>query len=482
MAKLTQKTLEAIGPDQNGSSIRDDGNLIGRIRAKADGEISVSFYFRYRSMGRRIDHSCGTWPEKSLSEIRLMRDKSRVQLGEKKDPASEKIISKHEVRAATAAKLAAIVAEKNANKTLQDMFDAWLGDGVKRKDDNAELIRSFNADVLPIIGTIQIKSLTYSDLNGVLKKMVGRGVNRAAVIMRNNFVQMFAWADERQPWRKLLSEGNPAKLIKIKNIVSKDYDFNDERSRVLSPDEIRELRDVFDKSQISFDTAPNRRSTERPIAQTTRIGAWIMLSTMCRVGEMLKSRWENIDLEKGTWLIPKRDVKDNVAELNICLSNFSIEQFKQLKELAGDSKWCFPTRRKDEQNRSKSKDIHVCVKSISKQVGDRQSMFKKAKDGTPRKKMACRKHDNTLVLADGKNGAWTPHDLRRTGATMMQGLGVSLDIIDRCQNHILAGSKVRRAYLHYDYADEKREAWQLLGDRLEQILKPAEIRNTSTAA
>lgn len=82
------------------------------------------------------------------------------------------------------------------------------------------------------------------------------------------------------------------------------------------------------------------------------------------------------------------------------------------------------------------------VKSIAKQLGDRQSMFKKAKDGTARKPMKNRRHDNTLVLGAGKNGAWTPHDLRRTGATLMQRLKVPLDIVDRCQNRVLAGSKL----------------------------------------
>jgi MFS family permease len=77
---------------------------------------------------------------------------------------------------------------------------------------------------------------------------------------------------------------------------------------------------------------------------------------------------------------------------------------------------------------------------------------------------------DTLVLADGQNGDWTPHDLRRTGATMMQALGVSLDVIDRCQNHVLAGSRVRRHYLHHDYAEEKKSAWNLLGDRLSAVL------------
>lgn len=74
-----------------------------------------------------------------------------------------------------------------------------------------------------------------------------------------------------------------------------------------------------------------------------------------------------------------------------------------------------------------------------------------------------RRNNDSLVLADGKNGEWTPHDLRRAAFTMRQALRVSPDVIDRCQNHVLPGSKVRRHYLHHDYAEEKREAWQRLG-------------------
>jgi hypothetical protein len=53
---------------------------------------------------------------------------------------------------------------------------------------------------------------------------------------------------------------------------------------------------------------------------------------------------------------------------------------------------------------------------------------------------------------------------------MRQALRVSPDVIDRCQNHVLPGSKVRRHYLHHDYAEEKREAWQRLGQRIDAIL------------
>ncbi|MFL4033988.1 hypothetical protein LER27_13850, partial [Pseudomonas aeruginosa] len=101
----------------------------------------------------------------------------------------------------------------------------------------------------------------------------------------------------------------------------------------------------------------------------------------------------------------------------------------------------------------------------SKLIGDRQCRFKNRS-----KPLTGRHHDDSLVLSKGSKGEWTPHDLRRTGATMMQELGVTLEIIDRCQNHLLGGSKVRRHYLHHDYAKEKTRAWDLLGSRLETIL------------
>ena len=53
---------------------------------------------------------------------------------------------------------------------------------------------------------------------------------------------------------------------------------------------------------------------------------------------------------------------------------------------------------------------------------------------------------------------------------MMQALGVMPDVIDRCQNHVLAGSRVRRHYLKHDYAGEAKQAWAKLGAAIETAL------------
>lgn len=70
-----------------------------------------------------------------------------------------------------------------------------------------------------------------------------------------------------------------------------------------------------------------------------------------------------------------------------------------------------------------------------------------------------------LVRRVNWGGGWTPHDLRRTGATMMGELGIMGEVIERCLNHV-EGNKLKRIYQRHELKAEQREAWRLLGDRL----------------
>ena len=75
------------------------------------------------------------------------------------------------------------------------------------------------------------------------------------------------------------------------------------------------------------------------------------------------------------------------------------------------------------------------------------------------------KQTNSLALAGGK---WTPHDLRRTGATLMAELGVLPDVVERCLNHT-EQTKMKRIYQRSQYEAAMREAWQKLGTRLSML-------------
>ena len=450
--------LKAVPPSWAGDTLPDGNGLLGTVRVSGDGPAAIHFRYGFKRAGKKSWHYCGTWPVTSLDGIRNARDEARARLKQGLDPnesrAAERITQREQVQAIIQAE----TRRRTEDASLLDMVNAWLADGVTRKDGNAEIRRSFDKDLLPSLGTKPVRCITESDLQGVLRTMVARGVNRMAVNVSRDIKQMFGWAEKRQPWRRLLLEGNPANLIVMERIVAAHYDMSNVRARVVSPDELRELQDIFDRTRAEYENASNRRAAVRPLQTATQIALWICLATTCRIGELLMARWEHVDLDGATWFIPKENVKGakgQKQEQFVFLSDFALQHYRRLKALTGDTEWCFPSRDGKQ---------HVCVKSVSKQVGDRQTRFKN------RKQLRNRRNDDTLVLKNGSHGEWTPHDLRRTAATMMQALGVAPDVIDRCQNHVLSGSRVRRHYLHHDYADEKRAAWRMLGARIESIL------------
>ena len=67
---------------------------------------------------------------------------------------------------------------------------------------------------------------------------------------------------------------------------------------------------------------------------------------------------------------------------------------------------------------------------------------------------------------------WTIHDLRRTAASGMARLGVSLVVIEKVLNHVsgsLAG--VVGVYQRHEFANEKRAALQQWADYVERLVR-----------
>ncbi len=458
MAKLTAKKLEAFTADDHGTVLREDGGLVAKVRAGVRG-VTIIFRFEFKHEGVKRDLSLGSWPKKSLAQIRAERDEVKAVTTKGILPAAARKAANIEAQAAVAATIALAEQSIAENKTVSELFEDWIRDGVSREDANAELRRSFTKDVLPVIGKKPLRSLTEKDLLTVLRSVKARGLNRTLVIRSNDIGQMLRWAEKRKPWRSLMVDGNPAELIDVKQLL--DHDYQEERNRLLSPDEIRELRDIFARLEFEYEAldAGEKYSGVRPANRRVQCAVWICLGTLCRIGELLKAEWKHLDLEKGSWFIPAEATKGHKGKRqdhHVFLSAFASKQFKVLRAHTGHTRFCFPSR--DESS-------HVDTKTISKLIGDRQCSLKNRS-----KPLSGRHHDDSLVLSQGTKGEWTPHDLRRTGATLMQELGVNLDIIDRCQNHQLGGSKVRRHYLHYDYAKEKSAAWRALGEHLTDIL------------
>lgn len=416
MAKLTAKELAALTERDAGAVIRDEGSLSGRVSLRKKG-IAIPFYFQFRWKGIYTRFSCGTWPNKPLTEIRKERNEARDLVATGINPNEHKRAGKVRQKAELAAQLAEADRQKSKELTLLDLAGEWLRDGVARKDGNAELRRKFTKDLYPALGSKVISSISEHDLRNVVRSVMARGATRQAIGLYSDIVQMFGWAQKRQPWRTLLVDGNPADLVEINKLVPSDY--QEERTRVLSSSELQELHYRFEKMTADYAALPAGEKYDgiRPLKPESQFALWICLGTLCRIGELLQAEWKNVDLKNGVWFIPVANVKGRRGKKqdhHVFLSTFATRYFSKLRLLTGNSQWCFP---------AKHHDGHVDLKVISKQVGDRQSRFKN------RKPLSRRRHDDTLVLSGGTNGEWTPHDLRRTGATMMQAWGISLDVI-----------------------------------------------------
>jgi integrase len=231
--------------------------------------------------------------------------------------------------------------------------------------------------------------------------------------------QMFRFAVDRD-----IIEFDPTVSLSIAKTTTKPT----ERDRVLSDDEIRLLK-------IKMPEAGFMPSTECAI--------WIMLSTCCRVGELSKAQWKHIDFQNKTFVIPSENSKNGKAH-TIFLSDFALQQFELLAKTRQSDEWLFLNR---------TKTSHVCDKSLSKQIDGRQNSV-----------IHSNRSSNNAALTL-PNGKWTPHDLRRTGATIMGNLGVQSDVIEKCLNHSQE-NKLKRVYQHQKLEAEQAQAWKLLGDKL----------------
>lgn len=428
MATLTELGLKSLTDKNVGESIYE-GSIRGKVRATKKG-ISVDFTLKYKFEGKLKELSLASWPKSSLKEIRASATAARNTLDQGNDPISirqsdklkQAIQAKDQERELKNQLQQQIAHEKRL--TVNALFENWLKlDLVNRKDGGKEIRRMFEKDVLAIIGEMAVEDVRKAHVINVIDTLLARGVNRMTKLILSLMRQMFRFAQDRD-----IIENDPTSSIRKAKVGGKDT----VRDRVLSDIEIKSL-----KLQLP----------DANLLKTTECALWIMLSTCCRIGEICKAEWQHLDLQAGTWKIPADNSKNGKAH-TIYLSEFAMRHFEVLFTLKNSEKWVFPNT----QNTN-----HVCEKSMTKQIGDRQL----AEGRLP---MSGRsKYCRTLKLADGK---WTPHDLRRTGATIMGNLGIRPDVIEKCLNHI-EQNKMKKTYQHQALTAEQQEAWKSLGERLD---------------
>ncbi len=416
--KITDMAFRNLKASDKVQIIADGGGLIIRVRAQKDGG-AVSFMLSYRIEGKQRQI---TLKAKSLKEARKQRDDYKELVKQGKDPGIERTLQIERIRQQQLDEQAALT-KLQARVTVNDLFIRWHDTDLINRKDKAEIVRMFNKDVLPVLGELFVEDVRKGHITQVTDALLVRGVAHLARNILKLMRQMFRFAVDRD-----IIEFDPTASLSVTKTTTKPT----ERDRILSEVEIRALA---------------RQLPDANLLKSTECAVWIALSTMCRIGELSKAQWAEVDFDLKTWTIPEEHSKNGKAH-TIYLSDFALEQFKLLKRIAKSDTWIFSNR--DNSN-------HVCEKSISIQVRGRQTttmLSNRSKDS------------QALVLTGGK---WTPHDLRRTGATLMGNLKIQPDVIEKCLNHT-EENKVKRIYQRQELKAEQAEAWRVLGDRLNLLV------------
>jgi len=378
------------------------------------------------------DDPAGLYPRKTLADARTEAARLWRLRSEGHDPRALRQQAIEE--AATQAR--ARLEEQRRLMTVRDLFDHWarvelaphvLADGSRRgRKDGGEFIRRQLAKrIFPTLGHVAAANVTKADVLHVLDEVTAAGRLRTANVLLAALKQMFRFALTRE-----IVDKNPLDVLTKRDAGGKET----ERDRVLTDDEIKALAVALPAANMS----------PRSVA-----AVWLILATGARVGEVMAATWDDVNLERGTWHLPETK---NGRDHTIHLSAFARAQFATLaahRETDEDDKplpWVFPSR---------AGDGAVCAASFGKQLADRQR--------TPERRISSRSSRCDSLALDG--GRWTAHDLRRTAATLMAGLGIGGDVIDECLNHVIE-SRVRRTYIRNRRPEEQARAFDALGTRL----------------
>ncbi|MGF6984736.1 integrase [Paraburkholderia atlantica] len=433
--KISVKQLEALRPENAGESVREVGGLVGLVRATNSG-MSATFYFEFKREGKKQRLPLGSWPRETLANIRKARDEARVLLDKGINPVDARKAERLENQVAVETRIGKAQAVLD-RPTFETRFGEWECAALsKRKDKGVETRRAFEKDFFAAVGAKALPDVTRADLMAVLDAIVARGANRLANRCLGDLKQFLTWCVDRE-----IVTTNVLQTITKAKVGGKE----EESDRVLSDKELCAL-------PFALKNANLKDATQHAIL--------LILGTAVRVGEVIRAKKSHIDLEARTWVIPSGNSKNSDAH-TVSLSDFAAYHMRRLMDLSDSEEWLLPARKRD------GTETHVDLKSISKQVGDRQLKFFER----PAHAKRSIKFANALVLVPDAEQSWSPHDLRRTAATLMQKVGALPPVIDACLNH-REQNRIKRIYQRHDYAAEQREAWRLLGDRLELLLRP----------
>lgn len=392
--------------------VGDGANLFLRLRPQ-----SRDWLFVWKADGKKHKLMLGSATDLSLAEAREKAREARTHIADGRHPRVERERRRAE-------QFALDQTNGALPQTVNELFEVWFAKEIESKyaDAGSEVRRRYEKDVAPFIGKRVPSRVAEPDIVAVMDAVAGRGAKRMAGLLLADLRQMFKFAARRG-----IATVNPTDELDKGEWSGESV----ERKRNLSEKEILLLR---------------KRLPDAKLIPETECAIWILLGTLCRIGELSQSRWDQV---VGDELMLPIELTKTKEPHTVVLSPFVRKQLKRLKSQNPRSEWLFP---------AKHNGGAIDKKSITKQITHRQR-GKAVKGRSP-----------AVTSLRLPGGPWHIHDLRRTGATLMQDIGVLPVVIEAVLNHT-EPNRMKRIYQRHKYKKEMRDAWLRLGAYLDKLMR-----------
>ena len=388
---LSETQIKNLKPKDKAFKVSDRDGLYLVVTPSG----AKSFRYNYKINGRHETITLGRWREQiTLAEARQKLDEAKKLIAQGVSPSKDK------KRAKAVARSCGTVAE-------------WLNRFLEWKEYAPSTLagRRYIADrfVLPRFGSQKLFEVTFQDIRDYVDEIAESGAPSSAVFVRDLLCYVYDFAIARDS----SIVDNPARRIKSATVYRQRV-----KDRALSEIEIANffamLKEILAVPQ-------------------NKLGAKLLLLTMCRKSELAYAKWDEVDFEKRTWTIPKDRMKMGRPHI-VYLSRQALEIFQSLKILSNGSDFIFPPMKGEKlSNTLFNRIINRCVE--------------KAKE-------------KKLLL-----NPFGPHDLRRTASTLLHEAGFNSDVIEKCLAHEQGG--VRAVYNKAEYAEQRRELLQTWADMID---------------
>ncbi len=426
-AVLTIKFVEAVKANPKSRMEIPDAGLPGMyLIVQSSGAKAWAYRYRFDGkpkkltvgpvlMKREAGEVDGDLPfgiPMTLSEARRATRRAMQLVAEGVDPSAAKKEAKENQKPV----------ELDLSNTVEHQSEEFIKRYAKVKNRSwAEKERQFKAEIIPAWGNRDVTSITKRDVLELTDAIVDRGSPVTANRVLATLKTFFSWLAERD-----VITASPA--ISIRKPTKEKS-----RERVLTDDELRLIWKASGEFEYPFGSF------------------WqILLLTGQRRNEVAGMKSDEVILDeiRPEWIIPAERTKNGKPHV-VALSKSVVAILKSLPK-PGDKGYLFSTT--DE----------TAISGFSRSKGRLDDALT-----AEMKKEAVEAGNDPDEI---QFSSWTLHDLRRTMASGMARIGISLPVIERCLNHI-SGSfgGIVGVYQRHEYRDETRaafDAWANLVDTI----------------